>query len=614
MALAKSHPERGLRASGAPDLLSTALNLRNVAVCLTGLACLSVVIRIVLLTTVQAPMAFSDELGYEELARTIGQSGHLGLFNQQGLSYSPLYPALLAPIFAAGASGSTAYQLIKVVNALLMSLSVFPTYAIARSILSRRHSLIVAAVGTIAPLMFYTSFSISENLAYPLCLFAVWAMLATIRTPSARNDAALLVSIVLATAARVQLVVLLPAALSAVIIASAVEPAERSLRTRARLVLSVHRVLFVGVAGGLVAAGFASLAGVDAWSVLGRYAEVGRASRPNLLHFLNLLVRHLAGIDLAVGVVPFVAAIVTGITFARERFRGAALPFAAVATSVTAWLLVEVAYDAAVFDHPARDIPRIHERFLIYVVPFFLVALFGTVRISEKRASRQVYIAAAAAAAVLPLVIPFHTVVNQTVGLETFGLQPFAHVRHGLLQPIPFAAGAAVLAAAVLGGLFVHVRGQTRAIVLLVLIPLGLISSLAFGRNAATSRYTRSLLPAQMNWVDAAKPGESVVLLTGRDEPTSALETAYANSSIARLYFLCVGAVGSEFGERQATVGPGGTLRGPDGAIQARYVVAPRDLGVLGDVVARNRPGREVLVRVPGGSPAIASRSARCRR
>src|SRR6185437_2279295 len=118
------------------------------------------------------------------LAQSIGMHGRLALFDNPGLSYSPLYPAVLAPIYALGASPPTAYTLIKVVNAFLMSLSVFPTYKIARFVLPRPASLIVAALSTAAPLMFYSSFSMSENLAYPVCLTTIWMMLGAIRAPS----------------------------------------------------------------------------------------------------------------------------------------------------------------------------------------------------------------------------------------------------------------------------------------------------------------------------------------------------------------------------------------------------------------------------------------------
>ena len=165
----------------------------SVALWLIAIAGLSVALRIVLLAEVHGPWVFSDELYYQKLAQSIGRLGHLGLFNEHGLSVPPLYSLVLAPIYALGASGSAAYAWIKIVNAILMSLSVIPIYNIARFVLPRRSSLVVAGLSALAPLMYYTALAMSENLAYPLFLASVWAMLVAVRSPSRRADAVLLI-------------------------------------------------------------------------------------------------------------------------------------------------------------------------------------------------------------------------------------------------------------------------------------------------------------------------------------------------------------------------------------------------------------------------------------
>ena len=78
-----------------------------------------------------------DELGYERMAQSFAHTGHFSLFGKGGLAYSPLYPIVLSPIYALTSSAATAYEWAKVENAVLISLSVFPVYAIARSVLPR---------------------------------------------------------------------------------------------------------------------------------------------------------------------------------------------------------------------------------------------------------------------------------------------------------------------------------------------------------------------------------------------------------------------------------------------------------------------------------------------
>jgi len=145
----------------------------NVALWLIAIAGLSVALRIALLSEVHGPWVFMDELGYQKLAQNLGQNGHLALFEKTGLSLSPLYSVVLAPIYALGASAPTAYVWIKIVNAVLMSLSIFPVYMIARFVLPRRSSLVAAALSAVAPLMYYSALAMSENLAYPLFLTSV---------------------------------------------------------------------------------------------------------------------------------------------------------------------------------------------------------------------------------------------------------------------------------------------------------------------------------------------------------------------------------------------------------------------------------------------------------
>ena len=89
------------------------------AICIGSLAA-----RIVLVGKVHGPWIFPDELGYEQVAANIAR-GHLALYGQSGLSYSPLYPLALSPLYALGLSAAHAYEWLKIVNALLMSLSLF---------------------------------------------------------------------------------------------------------------------------------------------------------------------------------------------------------------------------------------------------------------------------------------------------------------------------------------------------------------------------------------------------------------------------------------------------------------------------------------------------------
>jgi hypothetical protein len=570
---------------------------RAAFVCLIGMTVVSTAVRAALVTRVHAPTVFSDELGYTKLAQSIGKTGHLALFDDRGLSYSPLYSVVLSPIYALGASAPTAYALAKFLNAFLISLSVFPIFKIARFVLPRRLSLVVAGLAAVAPLMSYPSFTISESLAYPLCLVGFWATLEAVRRPSPSTDALFLVAAFVATTARLQLIVLVPAGVTAMFFAALLrQDTGEGLIGRVKRSAVEHWLLLGVVCAGLLIAGAGAVAGHDVLSAFGRYDVVGRNGLPNLGHFLSILIRHVAGVDLAVGVVPFVGSLVAAFAFVRSGRRPEQIAFAAVALAASAWFVVEVAFDAAIFDSPTADVPRIHERFLIYLVPLFLVGLFAAFRIPAGRASTRLYWLAAAVAALLPATIPFHTVVNNTVSIDTFSLQPFAHVVHGELKAIPGAPLAAVWLAATLGLLYIQVRDRFRAVVILVLIPFIAIWSFSRSRIEDGSNFGRSVLPAHVDWIDRAHPVGPVVLVTARHPATAELETSYTNLSISRLYYLCDRAFGSDFGELPAKISKSGRLRGPTGFIKAPYVVGQASLRLRGRIVARNPEGHEVLV------------------
>src|SRR5947208_3499182 len=358
IAPAEAHRRRAdLGARAQVDRLQRVVSARaGVAIWLIAIAGLSIALRIVLLSEVHGPWVFMDELGYQKLAQSLGQNGHLALFDKTGLSLSPLYSVVLAPIYALGASAPAAYAWIKIVNAVLMSLSVVPIYKIARFVLPRRSSLVAAALPALAPLMYYS-----------------------------------------------------------------------------------------GLATG------------RAFALTGIYEGALKQGFPNLWRVGEQIVRHLAGLDLAVGVVPFVGALVAAYAFLKYGARREVGVFAAVAVSVTAWLLLEVGFFGDFVIRTAQ-IPRIHERYLFYLVPLLLVALLAAVRLPASKAPFRAYEAAAVVAAALPALIPFRSVINNTIVADSFSLQPYGKAVGNTIVPVGHATLGAVSMAGLLALVYVLLR------------------------------------------------------------------------------------------------------------------------------------------------------------
>jgi hypothetical protein len=600
------------------------VSARGALALLAGMAGVSIAIRVVLSRQVPAPFVFMDELGYEQMAKGLARSGSLALFGKTGSSSAPLYSLFLAPIYELTRSAPQAYSWARVVNAVLMSMSAFPVYAIARLVLSRPRSLGVAALSLIAPLMFYSGLELSENLAYPLFLVAVWTMVRALREPRPQNDALLLGAIALASAARLQSIALLPAALTAIVAISLLQPGRPRLDALRRSIVQ-HRLL-VGVTGAALIAVLArTIANGGSLPLAGRYANVGSA-HASPLHVLESAAQHLVAFDFTVGVVPFAAALAATYALARSGFPVRTLTFGAVAAAVTIWLFLEVAFDAAAFDHTyvqhvgeqlPPDASRIHERYLIYLVPFFLVALVAVLRMTRPRVSARVHLAAATAAALLPAAIPFAHVINDTSVGDSFGLQVLAKNVAGTILPYGHDVLIALIVGVVLAAAYLYALLRPRpsfAVVVTVFVFL-IFSSVARIRIIGASQ-TIALPSSQARWVDQRVGSAAVTLVAGPGaQRATVVETAFENLSISRVYYVCTPAFDASFGELRLTPDAGGNLLGPDGVLRARYAVVPTDFDVAGRVLAISPKGELALVAPLGGMLRLApvgEPAARC--
>jgi hypothetical protein len=562
---------------------------------------LSLALRALLSSEVKSPFIFLDELVYPRLAVSIGRSASLSLWGATGLTYPPLYPLVLSPIYALHASGTTAYVWIKIVNSFLMSLAVFPIYKISRFVLPRRHALIVAGLAALAPLMYYTTLAMSENLAYPLCMFSVWAMLAAIQTPSAKRDAVLLVSIVAATATRLQMVVLFPAALTAIaVVALLADRADGGAIRAIRRRFLRHRLLVAAAIVAVLAYLAAKATGHSLSSATGSYSTLGSSSAQSPWTVARIAVQQLAELSLALCVVPFAGTLVAAYVFFRYGpRRGGAAVFASVALAVTFWVLVEVA-DAAVAI-PSTELPRIHERYLIYVLPLFITAFVAAARLPAKQLSLRVAASAVILAALAPALIPFGKVVNNTIVGDTFGLDLFARqTAHGKIVALHNPVTTSVIIAAAFGSTLVLARHALPALVIGVAIFFLLFSLSVRSRIVSASLGAAKVLAVD-GWVDQSHPHGTVALLIGPGMTREvALETAFYNTSVSRIYATCTIQAGTALGYR-VTAGRNGSILENGHAIRAAYAVVSQRFRVRGAVIARDRRRNVLVVKTAPG-------------
>jgi hypothetical protein len=306
-----------------------------------------------LTTRVADWFVMTDELLYERLAISVARH-HSPLPRVHEVlipNVDQLYPLLVSPVFGSGPV-SQSLRDAHFLNAFLITSACIPAYLLVRRVTGRAlPAWLAAATSLCVPWLVLSSFLLTEVVAYPAFLWAVYAMLVALERPSWRNDVLALAGIGLAVLARTQFLVLLVALPIALVVVDGRAAAAR------------HR--FVVWSYGALVAGFAVLLAFGrAASVLGTY---GSTLRGNLLPTDSgrSLLEHVSEIALGLGILPFA---VGGAWLLAGALRRNA--FAVLATVTIVLLVVEVTiFDLRFGGGSVRD------RYLFYVAPLVLAGL-----------------------------------------------------------------------------------------------------------------------------------------------------------------------------------------------------------------------------------------------
>jgi hypothetical protein len=559
---------------------------------LAAIVVISAGIRIALGRHVLAPWIMVDELIYSELAKSFAATGHFQIRGVASNGYGFVYPALLAPAWRLFGAMPTVYAVAKGINAVVMSLAAIPAYFLARRLLRPGLALCAAVLAVAIPPMLYTSELMTENAFYPLFLVTCWALVATLQRPSWWRQVGVLALCGLAFATRQQAVALVPAV--------AVAPAllgwiERDLRRHLRAWLTTYAILGAGivvVVGGTVARGRSPL------TLLGAYRAATSVpySVSSVLHYL---LWHVAELDLAVGVIPFVALLALWI--APRAASPGARAFAAATLPMTVLLVVEVAIFAS------TQSGRIEERNMFYVMPFALIALLGFAEREAIERRRWPVLAAALVAGGLPGTIPLGRFITTSALSDTFGLMPWwwiqdRGIHFDTLRFVALAAGLLAAAAVVLVP-----RPFTMVLVGLVALYFVLTGAVVQdGRHgivqASRGAVFAGIRAPHYDWVDRAvgRDADVTQLWNNEGPPQLVWENEFFNRSIRH-----VADTGNAF-----TGGlPEETLRERrDGALvtaagkpaTARYALAGQTSYLAGRTVAIDQGAGMEVVRVDG--------------
>jgi len=133
-----------------------------------------VFLKILISSFIPTPIAFSDEYIYMKLARSFFFDFNFSVHGNLVNIYPPLYPVLLSISYLFN-DITVVYFLMKVINALISSLIIIPSFLLAKEFLNEKKSLIISILVSIIPSSFsFSSHIMSENLFYPLSFFTIY--------------------------------------------------------------------------------------------------------------------------------------------------------------------------------------------------------------------------------------------------------------------------------------------------------------------------------------------------------------------------------------------------------------------------------------------------------
>ena len=491
---------------------------------LSLLVALGMAVQVVRGARKEGPFVLGDELVYSDLAKSVARSGELLLFGSPHLGHSVLYPVAISPFFALASDTATALDALQLVQALWMALAAVPAYLLARAVVSHGWSLAVAALTALVPWAGYAALVMTESLFFPCFLVFALVLVRALERPTVARQAAVLALLLALALIRPQAVALAPAVATAVL-----------LHARARL--RPHAPLLVAVTTVALGAAFVLAAGRG-----GPGAAYGALfdDVPGPLTLGLWAVRNVAGIALALGVVPLAA---FPLALARLlRHEASAAEHAVGATSIACfcWVTASVALLSA----SPWGFSWVHERSLFFVTPLVLACVAHWVAAGAPASRRALLLCCTAT--LLALASLTAPLIRRSSDLDAPAIVPLERMlaSHPSVPAQAWIIGAGLIACAVL--------------VLARRTPAPLFAA-AFGTLIAAGSlvWADDLTPSELRrfgWVDGALPPGATATLLHVDLPVDrrapcaeaaeyeqqglALWTEFLNDRIDRVYHL----------------------------------------------------------------------------
>ena len=478
-----------------------------------------------------APTLFPDEYIYTAISRSLAQSGRPLIRGESAHFPALLASILAAPVWATVSSTTAAYHFVQAENALFMSLAAVPVYLLARWLdLSQGYALFSALIAVAIPDLVYSGYMLSEPIAYPLALTALYLAMRALERPTLARQASFLAIAGAASFARVQYVVLVPAYL----VAAALISRRRTLRA--------HTVPFA-----LLGLAVLALAAVGSANALGYYSAVtGLHVGLGLVHWaiVDALLLALAG---GVAIVP---GAITGFASARGPREVACAVLSG--TFAAAMLAVAALY-------ASNGSGRFQERYLFALLPLLPIG-FGLYLRHGKRGKWLITISSAAGV-LLAAATPVSQFVGGTGVTDAPTLRAIARLDDAFgVGTTALAIALYITVAALMATLLAWRRGALPILALtfaFLCVSSAAATSFDIGDARKTFESTSGIDP---RWVDEQHVHDIAAIHTMAAQPGPMLEKLFFNRSITREYVLPPAPPTDSFASSVVTIASDGSL------------------------------------------------------
>ncbi len=521
-----------------------------------------------------SPWLFGDELEKTQLARAIAETGHAARRGVPVTSHS-LVAWLTAPAWLVHDT-TRAYGLLKAMQVAAMTSVIFPTYFLARQLVSQRWALFAAVGAATIPALSYSSLILEEPFAYPFSALCFFLLVKALATRGRIWIATAVVAALVAPFVRGELVVIPATFVVATLVF--VWTGDRARRWRDGWSAWDWAGWLLLIAGVVIVVNAVIRSHSQEWEISTEFEK----------HRMIVLGLQAAGaLTIGLGLLPVVAGLAFLLPLARERRDPTLRAFFAAATTAIVgfgfYTAVKAAWNAIQFS------TIVAERNLIYLAPLLFVA---TAALFERRLRAPLAVIVGASSFVLYLVLTTPYKMEFHFYFDAPGLS----ILQSANRVLAFTPQDAKLALIVLVALVTAVLLLTRVLRNERALGWALGGSAAFvlawtltgeiTGARSSHQFADALLsniPKPLDWIDRADHGRPAIYIGQHITDANAVYlTEFWNRSIAHVW--------SNDG---TAPGPGPTLTPdivkPNGTLfpqpRERYMVTDAGLEIIGKLI-----------------------------